>query len=845
MNETTTSLTPLMQQYMTIKSKYREEIVFFQVGDFYELFFDDAKNAASLLGITLTKRGTINGEHIPLCGVPVHMIDHYVPKLIKAGHTVLVCNQTEVAQPGKLVKREIAQVITPATLLNEETSEHVYSLFIDIDEKYISAFWFEFGRQEVRYSESEHSIHGLIEFKSIFEKYKPREIITHQKILEQVYSIIPYKKNIKGIISDDSIDISDFLKKYGLSDIFKKVGFLFLSYIKKYFENLMYSNHFVMQKMDQSNHLFLDNATIRYLECVTNVYNDTKENTLYEVLDKTKTKMGSRLLKEWILNPLRDYDRILERQSMIAAFLNMDHILVEKIGDFFSLCGDLERFFHRFRLQTVKDKDFIFLFHFVKNYTLLKEFIDFSHNSFLQRMFAFVISPILLSHIENTIMVDSDIIIDSVTRCINPSVDNELGALYNIIINQEKVLNEFSEGERKKTGITDLSIKKTPLYNYVFELSKIKDKKYEIPGEYRRVQTLTNKERYVSPALQELSLQVLHAEENYLSREKALKDELIQEIHKELHSIFQFIESIKKIDVYRALAICAHEYKWTRPTILAEGSYLSIIEGKHPVISAYSHTFIANSLSLCDSKKGAMITGPNMGGKSTYMKQNALLLLLSHIGSWIPAKSANIPLLEKILTRVGASDSLIEGKSTFFLELEELNTILHSATSSSFVIIDEIGRGTSTYDGIALAASIISYLLKNKKPYMLCSTHYHELKDILIFSELVWLHMDAVVSSTGITFLYRISEGYAAASMGISLAKQIGFPKEIIQDAMIYFDAYKKNNTKEEKGEIDICSIKSHKKIEIVEKILNNKSLDDISAREAYILLEKIYKEIL
>lgn len=836
------SLTPLMQQYMAIKKIYQEEVVFFQVGDFYELFFSDAKTSASILGITLTKRGFYMGEHIPLCGVPVHMIDHYIPKLIKKGYIVVICNQTEVAQVGKLVERAVAEIITPSTFLSNETTDKVYSLFVIINAEYILSFWFEFGYQEIIYHNCQNTVEGITEFRSLFESYQPKEIITNVSSIELLYSLIPGKCDIKTIKEDGTININLFMAKYQLDTQYSILVCLFLSYLKKYFESMIVHNSFVLKKITVKNHLFLDNATIKYLECVSNLQDGTKKNTLYGLIDKTRTKMGARLLKDWILSPLCDQESICKRQCSIDLFFKMNSIDREEIHDLIGSFGDLERFFHRLRLNKVKDKDLVYLLHFQKKYEEFGNVMSQKKYHWIANMINMVIPSYILNMIHNNIIDDNSIVIDDEIHYINPKGDLNLFSLYEGFFDQERALIQFCEKEKQKTGIDELVIKKTPLYNFVFELSKVKDKKYEIPEYYKRVQTLAHKERYISDSLQEFSYHLLHAQENYIVAEKKIKNNLINEILKNANSIFEFIDSLKLVDVYISLALCAYQYGWQKPMIVSAGEGLFIEEGKHPITSSMSSSYIANSLYLKKQTKGMMITGPNMGGKSTYMKQNALIVLLSHIGSFVPAKSASIPLMEKMLTRVGASDSLIEGKSTFFLELEELNTILHSSNKFSFIIIDEIGRGTSTHDGMALAASIILYLIRYKNPYLLCSTHYHELKDI-IKDRLEWFYMNFVIlPEEGIKFLYQIKEGCSQSSMGILLAKQIGFPEEIIKQSQLYFNELKYDITENQyiKSDISECSYNC----QLIKSVLENIDFDNITPRQAYDILDKIKKDI-
>lgn len=837
MNE---SVSPLIQQYLEIKSKYPTELVFFQVGDFYELFFEDAKIAATILSITLTKRGIYKGEHIPLCGVPCHMIEQYYPKLIKKGHIIIICNQTEPAKIGKLVNRAVVDIITPSTIFIDSIYENIYSLFITINTNYITVFWFEFSKQEIIYAKYKKSEEEIILLMSSFEKHHPKEIITNPESIADVYKILPHKKSIKSIHYEyESEAINYFMHKNNLDEYFYSLSTLFLSYLNHYFKNILENNGLLVKSDCDSDYLFLDDSTMKYLECVNNLEQGEKENTLYELLDQTKTKMGSRLLKKWILYPLCNKDKIENRQKYIEFFLQNKQIR-EDLQSHIAVFGDIEKLFQRIRLGKWRDKDFFTLLQFKRQYIACKEYC--TNQPCLFQYISFSISDKIIDFIEEAINDDFTFKINDENLIIKPSFNSDLQKKYFLLTNQEEAIEAFCQKEKIKTGITDLCVKKSSLYQYVFELSKIKEKKYTLPDSYIRVQTLTQKERYTSIELQQLSSDIINVQQNYLIAEKKVKETLIQMINNHINSIYEFIEKLSLLDVYTSFAQCAEQYRWTKPIMMEKGSSLQIISGQHPIASNNNMRYIANSLFLDTSKKTYIITGPNMGGKSTFMRQNALLVLLAHIGSYMPVTKSHIPIMEKILTRVGASDNLHQGKSTFFTELEEIKTILIAANQYSFIIIDEIGRGTSTYDGVAIAASTIEYLLQ-KNPYLLCSTHYHELGNLLTQDTIAWYYMNTSIKNDSIAFLYTIIAGKSDNSMGIALAKKIGLPQSVIMQAEKYFNTLHKKNIVPHTKPID-----TNKKIgnasliyeEIIHQ-LGEKNMDDISPKEAYGILEKIY----
>lgn len=818
-------VTPLIQQYLQIKEKYAEEIIFFQVGDFYELFFEDAKLAANILSITLTKRGTYQGEHIPLCGVPVHMIQHYYPKLIKNGYTVIICNQNEIAKPGKIVNRVVSEIITPSSNLNSDADEHIYSLFILFRENTIESFWFEFGNQEILYYIFHNDEVGNLSLASQLQKYSPKEVITNKDSIVDVYSLFKIKKSIKTIEMNSSNDqILSFLHRYKLSDKFADVANLFLSYMQKYFETLLNKNYFLFKEIPYQETVFLDKATIKYLECVANLSNQKKDGSLYDVLDKTVTKMGSRLLKLWILHPVQNIEVIQDRQNMIKACLALGIKEKKKLMQFMQECGDIERFLHRLRLKKIRDKELPFLKNFIEAWL---RFVHYYQQLSLADFYPIdsgFISDDIIKLIQNTILSKEPIVIEQNEHYINAQSSDNLYLYYQTIFKQGELLEKLVSNERMKSSIDDLIIKKTPLYGYTFELSKIKENKHVIPDYFKRVQTLSQKERYLTLELEQFTRQSEQAYFLYCQEEQSVKNSFIDNVMAELQSFFIVIEKLKYLDVCFSLATIAYENRWVCPTMIHSGMEVEIIDGKHPVVSCHKLSYVANSLALNENKKIAMITGPNMGGKSTYMRQNALIILLSHIGSFIPAKKACIPIMEKILTRVGASDSVLEGKSTFYLELEELKTIITLSNSRSFVIIDEIGRGTSTYDGMSLAAAIIGYLINHNNPYLLCATHYHELFQILKNKNILWCFMKATIVDSGIVFLYQIEEGCSDESMGILLAKQIGIDDKIITLANDYFLKLVNKQAITQSSKKDQPEVL----IEIEPKVLHSSIFDDI-----------------
>ena len=837
--------TPLMQQYFAIKNKYQEELIFFQVGDFYELFFQDAQIAAKILTITLTKRGQHDGKDIPLCGIPVHMIEQYYPKLIRRGYTVVICGQTESAQVGKLVNRAVIDIITPSTLSTAEVAESSFSLYVYHSETVVYTFWFEFLEQKISYGSYHQNEAGIVLLKSALKKYNPKEIIVHHYQLEFFWHFFNKEYKIKSFDSakGTASSVGQYLAAQRLPAEFEPLVLLFLSYMSFYFQTILEKKNIFFEEEKMQQFLFLDESTTTYLELTENLTYKEKEHTLFGFLDQTASNMGSRLLKKWINYPLKGKTEIECRQQVIAFFLENREI-GERLSLFLASFGDLERLFQRTRLKKITNKEYKKFIQFQETYKEFSVFLEAIRERI--PLSVELISESFLKTISDYINVDQSCLVNNEVVIISPTVSESLSYYYKIIHDQQKIIIDFLEKEKEKTTIDELVIKSTPLYGYTFELSKIKEKRYVIPDYFLRVQTLTNKERYTSPELQKLSFDLTHAFEKYSEEEKKAKEAFLEICINEQNKLLSFARDLALIDVYISLATVAADCDWEKPLIKEKNTELMIKNGKHPLFSQKSNFFVSNSLNL-EAKRTVLLTGPNMGGKSTYMRQNALIVILAHIGSFVPAEHAEIPLMESIFTRIGASDSLEAGKSTFFVELEQINTILHFATSSSFIIIDEIGRGTSTYDGIALAASVLEFLCTQVNPYMICSTHYHELVHLIDNSFVEWCYMGYHIKKDTIHFLYTLLSGVSNNSMGIALAEKIGLPKEITKRARGYFQKLENQSALLEKKE-KIVPAEAVKKDEIeslkcsaqIKSLLREIDILELTPRKAFELIEKL-----
>lgn len=844
--------TPLMKQYFSIKEKYSDAFVFFQVGDFYELFFDDAKKASSLLSITLTKRGYHNGENIPLCGVPSHMVEVHSMKLVKQGYTVVICGQVEKAEVGKLVSRDVTQVLSPGTLTNDfaagyEDKNLIY--FISENEKEIKIFVFEYITFSVEFVSYKKDFLFKEKFLNLISKRKPKEIYLDKEIVEVKIVLDEYLMNYKFLFEKnlENSFLKKWIEKNKIKEDFKETASLFLEYLNKY-QNSNLNSDLNSFEYQSKIYLEIDLSTQKHLEIIENNFDGTSKNTLFSVLNKTATTMGTRLLKLWLIHPLQKLNEIKDRQNCVKEFL-LNSQLSKLLRKILFEIGDFERLAGRISLKRAFYSDYQRLLSIIPMINEIKEKIFYlNENNILSKIISNLwCDKKVYDFLSERIFINKEN--GDEDKFIKPESDEKLNEFSKLINSQNEILLNFEREENKRFGVEDyLRIKSTPLYGYVFEISKTKDNFLTLPSEYVCVQTLSQKERYSTPKLKFLENEILGAKEKYKERDKFLFNLFEEEIYKYKKFLMETAKALSELDVLISFSIVAIENNWVLPNI-NESSNLEIIGGKHPVIeSILKSKFIENSLSLSDEKsKGWIITGPNMGGKSTFMRQNALIIILAHVGSYIPAKSANIPILNSIYTRIGASDNVSLGKSTFYLEMEEAAKICSNANEKSLVILDEIGRGTSTYDGISLAAAILEFLSKKIKPFLLFATHYGELYNLISEDKFIsWHHVGIIKNfKNEIKISYLIKEGASFDSMGIEMATSVGMNESVIALAKNYKKKLEKNFFKNEFESNKNLTIFDEEKIEDKNlenakrflEILNFTNLDELSPREIYNLI--------
>ncbi len=791
----TTKVTPLMQQYFDIKAEYPGTLLLFQVGDFYELFFDDAITAASFLGITLTKRGKNNGEPIPLCGVPVHAIEHYMQKLVKGGFKVALCNQLEEAKPGTVVKRGVTQVLTPGTLtdsalLSEKSSSYLVSLYRTKQEvAFVAAELLTGQLFATRFVGTD-----TMQLRTELRRFFPDEIviIDSDKSLAATLKKLGYYVSIVSQFDRDNCEqkAHEWRKKFDKHaqssiekyPIITDALSLFHAYLLHTHENALLQ--FRTIKYYQSNqYLALDAATQRNLELVQNTYDGGTKHTLFSVLDAATTAMGSRMIKKWIVRPLVDKEAIEKRQSVISYLIDNQSIL-HTLRKLFLCIGDIERVVGRIALSKAPFHDYIAL---LRALGLVPEIIDTLKQDTQNQGLSYFVSGIQNFSALYSLLCNA--LNDDTTKdwFIKKRFNQQLDELRDLVMHSNEKILALELQEQQKTGIQSLKIRSNNVHGYYIEVTK--PNIHLVPSHYQRTQTLVAKERFVTPELRELQVAIEQAKNQLEFVEKKVFESVKSEVLKCVTDLRRFSYTISYVDALCALSHVANQRGYVRPVMTADGNII-IKNGRHPVIEiALDGNFIPNDTQLTDEQSLWIITGPNMGGKSTYLRQIALISVMAHIGSFVPSQSARISILDRIFTRIGAGDNLAEGKSTFLIEMEETAAICRYATKKSLVILDEVGRGTSTFDGLAIAQAVVEYLYTDVQARCLFATHYHELTQLKQdYPGIVSYYAASKKTDEGIVFLYTMQSGVADGSFGIEVAKLAQLPNKVISRSQSLVD---------------------------------------------------------
>ncbi|EKF6712211.1 DNA mismatch repair protein MutS [Vibrio cholerae] len=781
--------TPMMQQYLRLKAENPDILLFYRMGDFYELFYDDAKRASELLDISLTKRGASAGEPIPMAGVPFHAVEGYLAKLVQMGESVAICEQIgDPATSKGPVERKVVRIVTPGTVTDEALlSERVDNLIAAI---YHHNGRFGYATMDItsgRFQLSEPQTEE--EMAAELQRTSPRELLFPEDF-SPVHLMASRQGNRRRPIWEFELDTAkqQLNQQFGTRDLVgfgveqAKLGLCAAGCLIQYVKDtqrtaLPHIRSLTWDRQDQS--VILDAATRRNLELTHNLAGGT-DNTLAEVLDHCATPMGSRMLKRWIHQPMRDNATLNQRLDAITEL--KETALYGELHSVLKQIGDIERILARLALRSARPRDLARLRHAMQQLPELHSVMSELKQPHLTELRTHA-EPMdeLCDLLERAIKENPPVVIRD-GGVIADGYSTELDEWRDLANGATEFLERLEAEERDRHGIDTLKVGYNNVHGFYIQVSR--GQSHLVPPHYVRRQTLKNAERYIIEELKQHEDKVLNSKSRALALEKQLWEELFDLLLPHLEQLQQLAASVAQLDVLQNLAERAENLEYCRPTLVQEAG-IHIQGGRHPVVErVMNEPFIANPIELNPQRRMLIITGPNMGGKSTYMRQTALIALMAHIGSYVPAESASIGPLDRIFTRIGASDDLASGRSTFMVEMTETANILHNATRNSLVLMDEIGRGTSTYDGLSLAWASAEWLAKEIGAMTLFATHYFELTELPnVLPHLANVHLDAVEHGDGIAFMHAVQEGAASKSYGLAVAGLAGVPKPVIKNA--------------------------------------------------------------
>ncbi len=787
-------LSPGMRQYYDIKEEYPEELLFFRLGDFYELFFEDGEIAARELELTLTSKNAGLESRVPMCGVPFHSVKPYIEKLVNKGYKVAICEQLEDPKNTKgMVRRGVVQVISKGTIVDSELlSEH--------DNNYIASILDFSFTYVLCYADISTGSLNIMNVEPKKEKLlneilnlKIKEVILKDNLDTELIGLLKGSYGIEVSFSDGFLTEGYENLIESVEDIRFKEGIKHLLYYLIVRELKDVSHMKEVNVVNKEDYLEMDIHTIRNLELVETLRLKERTYSLIWLLDKTKTSMGSRKLKDYLMHPLKDRTKINERFDKITT-LNTEFILKDRLRDRLYEIYDIERLCGKIACGSLNARDLLQLKTSLKVLPEIKEIMESLH-------FDYKISEHkdIYDLLESAIYENPPVTLKE-GYLIKEGYNAELDELKEIRSGGKNFIADFENQIKESTGIKTLKVGYNRVFGYYIEVSKGQVKEVNENLHWERRQTLTNCERYISPELKEKEALILNAEEKIIELEYNLFMEIKEIIKKELISLKDTAQVISELDAIAALAVCAEEYNLVRPE-LNENHEIEIKDGFHPVIERVSNnTYVRNDCTMNENTTTLLITGPNMSGKSTYMRQLAIIIIMAQMGSFVPAKSANLPIIDKIFTRIGASDDLVSGESTFMVEMNEARNAILNATENSLILFDELGRGTATYDGMSLAQAILEYVNKNIKCKTLFSTHYHELTSLETeIPSIKNIHVSAHEENGTITFLHKVKNGAVDKSYGIHVAKLAGMPEELTNRANEILSVYENNKNTENK----------------------------------------------
>ena len=774
----------MMQQYLRIKAQHPDALLFYRMGDFYELFYDDAEEAASLLDITLTARGRSAGKPIPMAGVPFHAVDGYLAKLVEKGRAVAICEQIgDPASAKGPVERRVERIVTPGTLAEDDLlAPDRDSVLAGI--KPVGEGW---AFASLNLTSGEFAV-GMAkddaELAATLARQRPAEVLSPSET-----GFVDAPVQLRDEMEfDDAHGLRHLTSHFGVADLTafgiasndRAIGTA--AAVLRYAQaarcqDLAFVDR--LAKVTEADAVVMDEQTRRNLE-IDRRFDGSASGTLFAVMNRTATPMGARRLRGWLNAPLRDQERVRHRQAVVEALAEQG--AVARLGKSLAEVGDLERIASRIALGNASPRDLGRLRQALAVVPALKDEAARLAEADLARRFG------ALASFEDELDVLRRALVAEPPATLREGgvfakgYDDELDRLKNLTENAADWLAALETRERERTGIANLKVGYNRVHGYFIEASRAAAG--SMPAEYVRRQTLKNAERYISPELKEFEDEALTSQAQALKRERLLFEGLLERLRESLPALRDAARQIARLDVLASFAIAAERHRLTRPTLVSE-SAIVVEAGRHPVVEAESDApFVPNDLTLNDERRMLIVTGPNMGGKSTYMRQTALLALLAYTGSFVPASAATIGPLDRIFTRIGASDDLAGGRSTFMVEMSETAHILRNATANSLVLLDEIGRGTSTYDGLALAWATADHIARHIGAFTLFATHYFELTGLPADVEgAANVHLDAVEHQGDVVFLHSIRDGPASQSYGIEVAKLAGVPAVVLDDA--------------------------------------------------------------
>ena len=837
-----TKLSPMMAQYIEIKDKYKDELVFYRLGDFYEMFFDDALIASRELELTLTGRVAGLDEKVPMCGVPHANVKTYIERLVNKGYRVAICEQLEDPRYTKgMVKRGIVDVISKGTiadndLLNDKDSSYIASILffsdsilmtvLDISTGYLATITLE--------NSEEILVNEILELNL-------KEVIFVDNLNTSLISLLKNTYNIEVTIS------SEFLwdKYKELFDIIPdarvKSGVAHLFYYLDVRQLKDLSHITKINYLKKNDYLEMDIHSIRNLELVETLRLKERTYSLLWLLDKCKTAMGSRKLKNWMLNPLKNKEKIIDRYEKVEK-LNNEFIIKDELKNYLYEVYDIERLSGKVINGSLNARDLLQLKNSIKVLPMIKKKIeDLGFNYDIN-------THEKLCELLDSAIVDNPPISVKEGYMIKEGYSSELDELRNIRSGGKDFVASFEAKVKEETGIKNLKVGFNKVFGYFIEIPNGSKNLVKDEYHWERRQTLTNCERYISPALKEKESMILNAEENIIDLEYKLFCSIKSLVKEEVPLLNATADALSEIDALVSLSVCSEEYNLVRPNITDE-HVIDIKNGRHPVVEVVSKSeYVPNDCLLSNGINTLLITGPNMSGKSTYMRQMAIIVIMAQMGSFVPCESATLPIIDKIFTRIGASDDLVSGESTFMVEMKEARNAICNATENSLILFDELGRGTATYDGMSLAQAILEYISDYIGAFTLFSTHYHELTRLdKKYKNIKNVHVSAVENGNEITFLHKVKNGAVDKSYGIHVARLAKMPEELLNKAEEILNEYESNSKKknpEEKIQLAMDFEPNVKKDDIIKETIEKIDVLNTTPIEALNLLFDLKQKI-